>query len=439
MCAVVAAGNPALAQPAALPSPDEPLRPVDSYDKTLGMKGWAIPFPSFGDSIVQDAGGVRSALAKYGLGFEVISVSFFYENLLDHPHVSADDQVYAGQRPTTSSGHVAYVMADLSRYGIPDGQFVIAGSIARSSWQPAEPDSLSMVNLTYYQTFLDKALELKVGYQANGEAFVGAFQVGTNIANGLFGPAMPSELGMSDIPAPAPGINLTYNVNSEVYDKFGIQRSISPTANMFVDDKQKNGSGFRFTEPGAGILFINEFGFNRSASATEPKTAVRAGVMYNTSQYHNYKTNGTSTNFGFYALADRQVWQFDPVGTAYRGVYVGASVMYAAPQTSISTWYFEGRVYGIGLMYSRPDDLVGFVINHSRFSPYVRDRLMIPGAPAGLRVLDDSSSLTFSYSAKVRRGVYVEPALSYTDHQSLSTTSAKDHTLNAQVSLTLLF
>ena len=122
----------------------------------LGLKGWDFGFPSFENSILRDFGGVRSSLAEIGIGFSIMSSNFYFENLLTHSIPPLQKQIYAGQRPTFNSGTVAYVMADLSRYGIPDGQIVIAGTKANSTWQLFEPNSLSMVNLTYYQTFFNK-------------------------------------------------------------------------------------------------------------------------------------------------------------------------------------------------------------------------------------------------------------------------------------------
>ena len=63
------------------------------------------------------------------------------------------------------------------------------------------------------------------------------------------------------------------------------------------------------------------------------QTWPRVGAIYNTSLYKNYATGGQNTNYGIYALSDRQIFQLDPssAASAYRGIYIGASVMYAPP------------------------------------------------------------------------------------------------------------
>jgi porin len=52
---------------------------------------------------------------------------------------------------------------DLSRYGISDGQIVVGGIYNFDAWEPGGPNASSLATLSYYQTFLNKQVGLKVG------------------------------------------------------------------------------------------------------------------------------------------------------------------------------------------------------------------------------------------------------------------------------------
>ena len=71
---------------------------------------------------------------------------------------------------------------DLSRYRISDGQIVVGGIYNFDTWEPGGPNASSLATLSYYQTFLNKQVELKVGYLANVVEYWGPFLAG-NLAS----------------------------------------------------------------------------------------------------------------------------------------------------------------------------------------------------------------------------------------------------------------
>lgn len=81
------------------------------------------------------------------------------------------------------------------------------------------------------------------------------------------------------------------------------------------------------------------------------------------------------TNIGLFILADQQVLQTAPSPfTAYQGLYVGASAMFAPNYFNAFTQYYEARVYGFGLIPGRPFDLASVVYNRNVFSgPLIRE------------------------------------------------------------------
>ena len=87
---------------------------------------------------------------------------------------------------------------ELSRYGISDGQVVVGGIYNFDTWERGGPNASSLATLSYYQTFLNKQVELKIGYQANVVEYWGQFLAG-NLSSGIFGPSglIPVEAGLS--------------------------------------------------------------------------------------------------------------------------------------------------------------------------------------------------------------------------------------------------
>jgi len=111
-------------------------------------------------------------------------------------------------------------------------------------------------------------------------------------------------------------------------------------------------------------------------------------------------------NAGFYLLADQQLWQSAPgsAATAYRGLYAGGTIMYARPQTTPITQYYEGRLYLKGPFASRPKDLVSLVFFYQVNSPYLVDNLNTLH-DVGTYGKPETWSATFGYLARLRPGV----------------------------------
>jgi porin len=391
------------------------------FDKTLGLKGWDIPFPSFGDTITQDAGGWRSTLASYGIGFMEYNATVMAANMLNTPTSNKGQQAYWGQSPSIGDTSVMFMTVDLGHYGIPGGQLQASAAFSNSTWDSYLAQNATLNRLAYYQSLLDNKLELLVGFVGNGTAFVGPY-VGGNLAS-PFGQSasIPFELGLSNTPAVAPTAQVKVNFTPNFYDQFAVQRSLSPTANSFLTNSQVNPTGFDFNVPGAKALYINEFGYKNAATPNDPYTWVRAGGIYNTSEYTDYsKPGATRTNSGAYILADRQLWEMDPSSpaTAYRGLYAGGTFMWAAPETNVISQYYEGRLYVIGPFASRPKDQIGLVYTHSVFTSYLADLVNKTSALTGMFAQHDSTTITTTYTYNLSPGVYLTGGVAYTDHPS---------------------
>ena len=388
--------------------------PTPDFD-ALRIKGLILALPGPQDTIDPDFAGVRSNLAALGIGYIGYNYNNFWDNMLPAERTTFGQQVYNGQKPTFFTNNTMQMTYDLSRYGIPDGQIVVGGIYNYDTWEPGGPNALSLATLSYYQTFLNKQVELKVGYQANVLEYWGQFLAG-NLSSGIFGPSgsIPVELGLSAWAWTKPAINIKVNGPNGLYDKFGVQVASSPDGP--VAEKTANPTGLDWSTPNSGVLAIDEVGYRKEAAPGQLATWVRAAWIANTSRYVDFEFGGRNTgNYATYVLADRQFVQLAPVeGQAARGWYAGVTAMYAPPEFNRFSQYYELRLYEIGLLPSRPADMVSVVISRNVFSNYVVDAALRSGQLAHT----DNFSITAAYYAPIVPGVRVGVGLGYTDHPS---------------------
>jgi porin len=381
--------------------------------EALRIKGLNVALPGPQDTIDPDFAGIRSSLAALGIGYIGYNYNNFFDNMLPAERTTFGQQVYNGQKPTFFTNNVMQMTYDLSRYGISDGQIVVGGIYNFDTWKPGGPNALSLAALSYYQTFLNKQVELKVGYQANVLEYWGQFLAG-NLSSGIFGPSgsIPVEAGLSAWAWTKPAINIKVNGPNGLYDKFGVQLASNPDGP--VAEKAANPTGLNWSTPNSGVLVINEFGYRKEASPGQLATWVRAAPIVNTSRYVDFEFGGrNSGNYAAYVLADQQFVQLAPVeGQAARGWYAGVTAMYAPPEFNRSSQYYELRLYGIGLLPTRPTDMVSLVVSGNVFSHYLVDAALQSGQLAHT----GNFSITAAYYAPIMPGVRVGIGLGYTNN-----------------------
>ena len=86
--------------------------------------------------------------------------------------------------------------------------------------------------------------------------------------------------------------------------------------------------------------------------------------------------------------------------------------MYAPPEFNRFSQYYELRLYGIGLLPSRPGDMLSLVVSRNVFSRYLVDAAL---QRANSR-MHGSFSITAAYTAPIAPGIRVGIGLGYTDH-----------------------
>ena len=259
--------------------------------ESLRIKGLTIALPGPQDTIDPDFAGIRSSLAALGIGYIGYSNNSYFDNMLPAEQTTFGQQVYNGQKPTFFTNNVMHLTYDLSRYGISDGQIVVGGIYNYDTWAPAGPNALSLATLSYYQTFLNRQVELKVGYLANVVEYWGPFLAG-NLSSSIFGPSgqIPVAAGLSAWAWTKPAINIKVNRPNGFYNKFGVQVASNPDGPFA--EKAANPTGLDWSTPNSGILVINEFGYRKEAAPGQLATWVRAAPIVNTSRYVDFEFGG---------------------------------------------------------------------------------------------------------------------------------------------------
>lgn len=423
---VAAIASPALAQsqgdtapgtaPAAVqptPSPTLPVQssiastgPYQRFD-ALAMKGWERPLPKSADTLLGDKGGVRDALADIGIGFIGYASNAIQYNFLQNDHGYKGQQLYNAQKLTrTVSNASIFATYDLGRVGLSGGQFIVSALYTSNSFNRVDgPNSTRIGRLAYYQPLFGKKVELKVGYFDNGFEFLGT-QTAGSLAGGTLGPqaSVPNEVGLSYSGFATPTVDVRINLKNHFYTKFAFQRSLPPGG--ATPEVAANSSGLRFHVPGTGLLMIDEVGWDRAAAPGQMGTWVRAGGIYNTTNYTRFLGGTTKDNWAAYLAVDRQVFQIDDA-KPNRGLYVGGTVNYAPPQQNFVSQYYEGRIYGVGLIDKRPFDLASLIAN---VNVYSKDGLLARTA-LGQKNNKATYSAIGSYAYRVIPGLYFQPGL----------------------------
>jgi porin len=360
-----------------------------------------------------------------------------------------------------------YLTYDLSQWGFPDGQLQITTAKQNESMTPTQfQNTFNMTEFKYYGTAFNKAIEYEFGYIETFLRFQGFF-IGGNINNPL-GPAAGSgaQVGQAFSPTAAPAFIAKWNINSDWYDRFGIQRSMPgttdpryplpgysifpvpglntaiPTSQLGVE-AYTNPTGFNFTnsDPCYGgycynsprALFINEIGWQVSPGVGHLGSWYRLTGYYNTTDYFDYSKaydskgnpvkNPTTKNYAVSFFGDQQIWQPEPgpIQTAYKGIYVGFTAAYDDPKADQISQDYQARIYSFGL-FGRPRDQLSLIYEREVMSPdFVKFIDTFGFCSSGFQCANTSiNTYTVTYTANIMPGLYVSAGVQYSDHAAIN-------------------
>lgn len=381
------------------------------------------------DTVSPELGGLRASLAEHGFGiYGSYSPNFRYDVLGHNQH----PQLYNGQNPTWRQSESLGLTYDLTRLGFGGkAQLTMELGSEQGSFKSSNPNFLTMSTFAINQRFFDDRLEIQYGYFPLIRQFYGMV-LGGNSSAAALGPisVIPVQLGLS-LFSPSPAMTLQVKDESKRwYNRLGVARSASP--NRFQYDLDENPTGFKIKVDGSNPLVVNEFGYKVDSSANQHSTWFRAGLIYNTSHYTDYRKGGmTDNNYGGYVAGTYQLTQ--PDSRSPRGLYGDVKFNYAPADRNLYNKDFQITAFYLGPFDSRPRDMASLGFTKSYFSKDVHNKIEESGGDAER----SSTALSFSYAARVTRGVYWVNGLTYQQGPSFSPTA--DSALLYQTGLNFAF
>ncbi|HVJ04904.1 MAG TPA: carbohydrate porin [Candidatus Saccharimonadales bacterium] len=391
---------------------------------SLNPKGWVMPFPTTGETITQDFGGIRTALAKRHIGFFLMNTGVYWGQSSKGPSVPATAQSYNGQRPTWNANGWYWLTYNPS----PTLQFVFSAAKYHATFYGDGPSATRIGIISFHKELFDGKLVLEGGYKENYINYFGMF-TGGSIAGSIAPAALiPFEVGESIDPYATPSLDFKYNFTKKLYIRSGIQRSLPPSQ-LLTDKGSANneslinrGAGLRFLCKGCKPLFISEVGYRQEALPGQKLAFYRVTGFYNRSKFMDYrevfpnplKPGLTDNNWGFSISGDKQIWQKNKY-LPFQGLYVSGTVQYAPPQQNIYSQYYEVKAYTFGLLPNRPMDMTTFAINRENNSNIALTTLGKVGYGPTYKNLTQVSG---GYMVQLMHGLFINNVLSYTEHPS---------------------
>lgn len=259
-------------------------------------------------------------------------------------------------------------------------------------------DSTRLWEAWYQQSFLDNALDLRLGQQSIDQEFMTS-QYGGLFLNAAMGwaalPAADLFAGGPAYPLSSPGIRLRAAPAKDVTVLAGIFDD-NPPGGTFADDSQLRGAerfGTKFNLD-HGALLIGELQYSLNPAPTGgdglaqglPGT-YKIGFWYDTARFpdQRFDSNGLSLanpastgvaradrgNFSLYALADQMIWRPDPKGARALGLF--ARVMGAPNDRNLVSFSADAGFNLKAPLPGRDDDSFGIGVGYARISPAATD------------------------------------------------------------------
>lgn len=388
---------------------DEPAKAVDSchrYDRfvLLGSED-AQTLPCM--TIAPELGGLRAALADAGFGFSAFAG--FMVNY-DMRTEGGSPQVYGGQLPTYTATFSPVLTYDLSRLGLNEGsQFVLKTIHRYNSYKNNGVTGSYFDQVSVRLPFWNNRVIVQGGYYHIGAQFYGS-SIGDISGASVLGSnsSMLFQTGMSGW-LPTPAIDIRFQTpDGRLYNHIGFSRSLSPRGPFYEWDH--NRTGLRFDLKDSKLAVIDEIGYRLPSAPGQHKIWLRAGALYNTTDYSRIDLPLTKEdNFGFYGILDYQLTQPD-LQRPFRGWYVNVKGNYGNPSLNSFAYDVGATLYNVGPFQSRPLDLFAVSIGRNFISGDAVDLYRKLGADPVTAI----TTMSTSYALQVTRGVYWNNTLAYT-------------------------
>jgi porin len=232
---------------------------------------------------------------------------------------------------------------------------------------------------------------------------------------------------MGFTPFHTPTFNIKYTFKNGLYVIADVARSNDPAG--LEKTIRRDQAGFRLFTHGDGALYMPEIGYKKAAAPGVKEVWFRATGFYNATRYQDYSSvqavvNGTKARNGAGSVVfEHQITQPDKY-LAYRGLYWTATAQAALPDVDVYQGYYQLALYSIGLLHSRPLDIMILNVNRTQFSRTVLNTFQqLPhsyGAQLGVPTYDDSTAISGTYGYHLRPGTVLSGLVSYAKHPTFA-------------------
>jgi porin len=401
--------------------------PPEEPDFTTGL--WTR------DTLLGDAGGLRSGLGNYGITFGLQDINELWGNVTGGVHRGA-----------------AYNGATLMSVGL-DTQKAFGwegGTINVSAWNirgrniatdnllnlqtPSgvlASDTTRLWEVWYQQSFLDDRFDVKVGQQSLDLEFMISEGAGLFLNSAMGWPVLPAVdqyAGGPAFPLSSLGVRLRAQPGGGFTALLGVFAD-NPPGGPFDDDGQLRGStrwGGNFNlRTGALVIGEIQYALNQPGTGDMDTGSTESGLpgtyklgfWYDSAPFPDQRFDNTGlslaspgssgvalmrrNNFSVYAVADQMVWR--PSDDSPRSVNVFARMMGAPGDRNLVNYSVNAGITVKAPFEGRDDDTFGIGFGIAKISPraaaFDRDTAFFAGGPSPVRGTETFIEVTYQFQA----------------------------------------
>ena len=382
------------------------------------------------DTLLDDIGGVRSVIGRYGVTLSVQETSEVFGNATGGTRQGA---VYDGATLMTLG------LDTDKAFGLKGGTFnASAYQIHGRGLSANNLDNLNTVSnveadrgtllfeLWYDQSFRGGMFDARIGQQAADQEFM-LTQYGSVFINANFGwptlPAADLPSGGPAFPLATPGVRLQVKPTDALTLLAGVYNG-DPTGG----GNDASGTAFRVND---GVFAIAEaqYAINQGKGAAGLPGTYKIGGWYNSEYFadQRFDRNGVSLaspsssgdarqhagDWSVYAIMDQLLYR--KPGTENGGLGVFARAMGAPGDRNVVSAFVDGGVTYKGLLPGRDDDTIGLGVGYARISDQARDLDKDTAFYTGTNypTRDGETVLELTYQAQITPWWQLQPDFQY--------------------------
>lgn len=403
-----------------------------------------VASPSIATSLPDngDPGGLRKALARYGVTYSLLYVNDTLSNL------------HGGlRRGTINQGKFEFALdVDLGKLAGWHGLSLYANAFQIHNTGRLRRDYVGSINtiaaieavpttrlseLWLEQKFLNGNASVRLGQLAADVEFFQSFLSGTLFLQSDWATITAANLpsGGPAYPLSTPGIRLKVNPIEDVSLLLAVFNG-DPAGPGDGDEQIRNhhGLNFRLRDP-ALIIGEVQVRANQGKHDTGLARIMKLGGWTHLGQFDDQRFANDGSllanpagsgealkrrgNAGIYGVIEQQLYR--PVGADHEtGIFAFGRVSFSPSDRNLINWFVDGGIVVAGMVPGRPDDKFGASLLCARFSDSVRafdrDQIAFTGVPGVVR--DFEANLELTYLAQIVPGWTVQPVLTLIWHPS---------------------